>query len=105
MAAWNTPLRVGEKMRVRGKGATVRAGSDLDSTVVASLKRGEVVRALRDSVQTTSDGRARLRLVEPVAGWVTAKLLEDVDDAARGGRGAEPPAAAAAAAAPPDPRE
>ena len=47
MAAWNTPLRVGEKMLVRGKGATVRAGSDLDSTVVATLKRGSVVQRAR----------------------------------------------------------
>ena len=54
------------------KGATLRAGSALDSAVVGEVKKGAAV-----DVEDAADAgnTRRLRVVAPASGWVSAKLF------------------------------
>ena len=58
---------------VKAKGAVVRSGVDLDSDRVTRLDAGSAV--VVDFADDTVDGKARYRVVEPAAGWVSATSL------------------------------
>ena len=56
------------------KGAIVRGGVEKSSGLVLKLARGMEV--VVDAEATATDGTPRVRLVDPVAGWASAKTLE-----------------------------
>lgn len=59
--------------RVAGKrGVLVRAARSLESTLLGELARGAVVELAPDCVE----GAARHKIIAPLEGWVTARLLE-----------------------------
>ena len=62
--------------RCGASGCIVRAGVEKSSGAVLKLAAG--MEALVDASAAASDGTARLRLVEPVVGWCSAKVLERV---------------------------
>ncbi|KAK7253912.1 protein phosphatase 5 [Aureococcus anophagefferens] len=62
--------------RVKGKrGVLVREAVSLDSALVGELPHGALVELFDEASAVVS---ARLRIVAPVDGWVTARLLEPV---------------------------
>ncbi|KAK7254210.1 hypothetical protein SO694_0000858 [Aureococcus anophagefferens] len=56
------------------KGAIVRGGVEKSSGLVLKLAKGMEV--VVDAEATATDGTPRVRLVDPVAGWASAKTLE-----------------------------
>jgi len=61
---------------VRKKGALVREGASLDTHEIADLAPG--TRCESDAIETLPYGKKRVRLVRPVAGWVSAISLKAV---------------------------
>ena len=64
----------GAWLRVAGKGAKVRAGRDLASAEVATLKRG--AEAWGVAVAWLDDGTPRVELAWPHGGWATLNVFE-----------------------------
>ena len=60
-----------EHLVIAGRGSVVRAGTAMDSAKVGTLARGDVVVALRARART-SDGKERVQLTSPLAGWISA---------------------------------
>lgn len=70
------------RYRVQRKGAIVRSASSLQSSKVDELAGGTLV-VCEDSERITSaEGRVRLRVLEPMQGWVSEKCLERVEQSA-----------------------
>ena len=92
--------------RVIGRsGAVVRADVELDSAQVGDLVYGAVVVAADASVAKTSAGVSRRRIVKPVGGYVSSRVLrplssDEVDAHRRAQDAAAAEARAAAAEAP-----
>ncbi|KAH8060146.1 ATPase [Aureococcus anophagefferens] len=64
--------------RVAAKnGAVVRATAELDSAKQGEIPRHTILRSLERTV--LSDGRERVRVAGPPAGWVSRKVLEAVE--------------------------
>lgn len=61
---------------VRGRnGALVREGADKSADIVGTLER-ESLATVTGRVAVARDGTPRLEVASPIAGWVTARLLE-----------------------------
>lgn len=57
------------------RGAVLRSGVEMDTPCVGELPCGSTVSVDEDAAATTSDGKARVRVVAPLVGWCSAKML------------------------------
>ncbi|KAH8064710.1 hypothetical protein JL722_1590 [Aureococcus anophagefferens] len=67
------------RWKVKAKGAIVREAAALDSAKVGTLQAKQ---ACASDASCYVDGKERVRLVEPLAGWVSTKCLAAVREAA-----------------------
>ena len=58
-------------------GASVRAGKEIDSKQIGTLKLGQEVAGAEECA---SQGFLRVRITSPVKGWLSAKMLEQLPD-------------------------
>ena len=64
------------QMRIKGKnGAKVRAGVEKDTAEVAMLEKDQIVHAVVGGDAVNKQGDVRVRIVSPVEGYLSAKVL------------------------------
>ncbi|KAJ1457734.1 hypothetical protein M885DRAFT_586619 [Pelagophyceae sp. CCMP2097] len=59
-------------------GATVRSGIEVDSDIVGTVENERRVFVIEKA--ETSDGRVRVQIASPLAGWISAKCVVVVED-------------------------